>query len=136
MADETLAEAFWAVAHELRRSAKSGFDTIDVTPAQARALMVLARHGAVRQRVLSDHLRIVPRSVTEVVDALEERKLVRRQPDPTDRRATLVDLTAAGKRAVGKIRDLRTADSEAFFAQLSDTDRAHLGRILRKLRTD
>jgi DNA-binding MarR family transcriptional regulator len=37
---------------------------------------------------LSEHLHIAPRSATEVVDALESRGLVRRRPDPDDRRAT------------------------------------------------
>ena len=60
----------------------------EVTPGQARALRVLAGADGMRPSALADALRIAPRSATEVVDALEERGWVRREPDATDRRAT------------------------------------------------
>jgi DNA-binding MarR family transcriptional regulator len=91
------------------------------------------RHGAMRLSDLSDHLRIAPRSATEVVDVLEERGLVERQPDPGDRRATMVALTEDGKQVGEAIRSARTSEAERFFGELSETDRAHLARILRKL---
>ena len=103
--DEALPEMFWSVAHQLRH-----------------------------QSELSDHLRIAPRSTTEVVDALEERGLVERTPDPHDRRATLVSMTDEGRRVGKAMWRARDAAAEQFFGQLSDTDRAHLTRILRKLR--
>jgi DNA-binding MarR family transcriptional regulator len=83
---------------------------------------------------LSEHLRIAPRSTTEVVDGLQERGLVERLPDPADRRATLVSLTAAGRTTAASIRAARGAQGERFFAELSAEDRAALGRILAKLR--
>jgi DNA-binding MarR family transcriptional regulator len=132
--EESLAESFWAVARELRHLGKSS--VADVTPAQARALVTLARRGTMRPGELSDHLRIAPRSTTEVVDALEAHGLVERRPDPNDRRATLVEMTEAGTQAVVAIRRARTAEAETFFGRLSETDRAHLQRILRKLRGD
>ena len=52
-----------------------------------------------RPGALAEHLRIAPRSATEVVDDLQERGLVERAPDPADRRATLVRLTEAGAAA-------------------------------------
>ena len=83
---------------------------------------------------LSDHLHIAPRSTTEVVDALEARGLVRRQPDPGDRRATLVELTEHGASVLEAIRASRGTEAERVFGQLSPADRAELARILRKLR--
>jgi DNA-binding MarR family transcriptional regulator len=83
---------------------------------------------------LSDHLHIAARSTTEVVDALQERGLVERRPDPHDRRATLVALTEEGTRVGKAIRSARDAEAKNFFSVLSETDRTHLARILRKLR--
>ena len=80
------------------------------------------------------HLRIAPRSATEVVDDLEKPGLVERRPDPGDRRATLVALTEEGKGVMAAIRKARAAEAERFFAVLSDDDRAELARILRALR--
>ena len=87
---EGLSDAFRAVARRLRIQTQRALAPWEVTPAQARALGVLNRHGPLRLGALSERLHIAPRSATEVVDALEERGLVERRPDPADRRATLV----------------------------------------------
>jgi DNA-binding MarR family transcriptional regulator len=79
-------------------------------------------------------LRIAARSTTEVVDGLEDQGLVERQPDPHDRRATLVTLTDQGRSVGTAIRAARDAEVERFFGGLSDADRAELVRILRQLR--
>jgi DNA-binding MarR family transcriptional regulator len=132
--DETLSDAFWSVARQLRGASHESLAPWDVTPAQLRALRVLSRHGPLRLSGLSDHLHIAARSTTEVVDALESRGLVRRQNDPGDRRATLVRLTEHGESVLGAIRAARGSETERFFSRLSHTDQAHLARILRKLR--
>ncbi len=131
--DEMLAEAFRAVARQLRETSQEILAPWDITPAHFRALRVLTRHGAMRLSELSDHLRIAPRSTTEVVDALETRGLARRQPDPGDRRATLVEVTEHGTTVLDAIRAARGTEAERVFDRLSQADRTHLGRILRKL---
>jgi DNA-binding MarR family transcriptional regulator len=132
--DETLREAFWSVARQLRDTSQETLAPWDIAPSQFRALRVLARHGTMRLTDLSDHLHIAPRSTTEVVDALESRGLVERRPDPGDRRATLVEVTGHGTSVLDAIRAARGTEAERVFGRLSQTDRAHLGRILRKLR--
>jgi DNA-binding MarR family transcriptional regulator len=129
--DETLAEAFWAVARRLRDTSQETLAPWDITPAQLRALRVLRRHGVMRLSELSDRLRIAPRSATEVVDALERRGLAGRRPDPGDRRATLVEVTGDGSSVLDAIRG---TEAERAFGRLSPADRSHLARILRKLR--
>jgi DNA-binding MarR family transcriptional regulator len=132
--DETLPEAFWSIARQLRETSKHALAPWDITPSQLRALRVLSRHGVMRLSGLSDHLHIAPRSATEVVDALESRDLVRRRPDPGDRRATLVELTEHGASVLNAVSAARGTEAERVFGRLSPTDRAHLARILRKLR--
>jgi DNA-binding MarR family transcriptional regulator len=132
--DETLSDAFWSVARQMREASHESLAPWDITPAQLRALRVLARHGPVRLSELSDHLHIAARSTTEVVDAVESRGLVRRRADPGDRRATLVELTEHGESVLDAIRAARGSETERLFGRLSQTDRAHLARILRKLR--
>jgi DNA-binding MarR family transcriptional regulator len=113
---------------------KQALEPWDITPSQSRALNVLIRHGTMRPSELSEHLRIAPRSTTEVVDGLQERGLVQRRPDPGDRRATLVALTEQGADLSKAIQAARDADAERFFGSLSEADRADLARILRLLR--
>ncbi len=132
--DETLSEAFWGVARELRRLSRETLAPWDISPSHSRALGVLERHGPVRLSELADHLHIAARSVTEVVDALEERGLAARTADPHDRRATLVELTAEGRRAGTAVRTARAHEATRFFGVLTDDDRVQLARILRTLR--
>lgn len=135
-ADESLSEAFWAVARQLRETSQETLAPWDITPAHLRALRMLNRHGTMRLSALSDHLRIAPRSTTEVVDALESRDLVRRRADPGDRRATLVEVTEHGAGVLDAIRAVRGTEAGRVFGRLSPADRAELARILGQLRDD
>jgi DNA-binding MarR family transcriptional regulator len=132
--EESLSEAFWSVARQLRETSQEALAPWDITPAHLRALRVLGRHGTMRLSELSERLQIAPRSATEVVDALESRGLAGRRPDPGDRRATLVELTDHGTSVLDAIRAARGTEAERRFGQLSPADRAHLARILRELR--
>ena len=131
--DEPLSEAFWAVARRLREMSQESLAPWDITPAHLRALRVLKRHGPMRLSELSEHLQIVPRSTTQVADALESRGLIERRPDPGDRRATLVEVTGHGTEVLDEIRAARGTEAERVFGRLSKTDRTDLARILRKL---
>jgi len=132
--EETLSEAFWAVARRLRHRTKVALEPWDLSPSLARAVSVLSRHGDLRLSVLADHLRIAPRTATEVVDDLQRRGLAERRPDPDDRRAVLVALTAEGAGTSRAIQAARQAEAERFFAGLSERDRTDLVRLLGKLR--
>ena len=132
--DESLSEAFWSVARRLRETSQETLAPWDITPAQLRALRVLRRHGQMRLSELSDYLHIAARSTTEVADALESRGLINRQPDPGDRRATLVELTEHGAGVLDAIHAARGSEAERVFGKLSETDRTDLARILRTLR--
>ena len=132
--NDTLAEAFWSLARQLRRASLESLARWDITPSQSRALRVLKRDGVMRLSDLAEHLRIAARSATEVVDSLEDKNLLERRPDPSDRRATLVGLTAPGIALGEAIRSSRGTGTERVFDRLSTADRAHLARILNELR--
>jgi DNA-binding MarR family transcriptional regulator len=131
--DESLADAFLSVSRRLRETSQETLAPWDISPSQFRALRVLNHHGAIRLSDLSGRLHIAPRSATEVVDALESRALVERRPDPSDRRATLAELTGHGTGVLRAIRAARGTEAERVFDRLSPADRDHLARILRQL---
>ena len=132
--DESLADAFGAVARQLREKSAETLAPWDITPAHLRALRTLTRHGTMRLSELSEHLQIAPRTATEVVDALQAQDLVRRRADPGDRRATLVEVTEHGADVLAEIRATRGPEAGRIFARLSPADRAELAIILGKLR--
>lgn len=128
-----LGDLVMRVARALRRRGAQAMAPWDIAPHHARALKVIGRHDRIRPGELAGHLRVAPRSVTDVVDALEERGLLAREPDPSDRRATVLALTASGRQLVEEIGSARRADADAYFERLGATDRASLERILRTL---
>jgi DNA-binding MarR family transcriptional regulator len=132
--DESLADALGAVSRQLRDKSAETLAPWDITPAHLRALRMLSRHGTMRLSELSDRLQIAPRSATEVVDALQAQDLVRRRPDPADRRATLVEVTDHGAGILAEIRAARGTEAGRVFGRLSPADRAELARILSKIR--
>lgn len=131
--DDTLADAFRSVARLLRQASVESLSQWDLTPSQFRALRAVLHHDALRPSELSDHLRIAPRSTTEVLDDLAAKGLVERRPDPEDRRATLVTPTEHGKVVAEQIRSARGSESARVFAKLTPDDRAQLARILGEL---
>jgi DNA-binding MarR family transcriptional regulator len=132
--DESLADAFGAVARQLREKSAETLAPWDITPAHLRALRTLARHGTMRLSELSERLEIAPRTATEVVDALEAADLVRRRADPGDRRAILVEVTEHGAGVLAEIRATRGAEAGRIFGRLTPADRAELARLLSNLR--
>jgi DNA-binding MarR family transcriptional regulator len=131
--DDDLADLFWVVARRLRHHAGDVMSRWDLHPSQARALRTLGHHDVLRPGELARKLRIAPRSATEVVDDLEQRGMVERRPDPADRRAVLVGLTAHGREVLHAWRTERRSEAERFFGALPVDDRVELTRILRTL---
>jgi DNA-binding MarR family transcriptional regulator len=132
--DESLADAFGAVARQLRERSAETLAPWDITPAHLRALRTLARHGTMRLSELSDRLQVAPRTATEVVDALEAGGLVRRRADPADRRAVLAEVTERGTGMLAEIRAARGTEAGRIFGRLGPADRTELARILGQLR--
>ncbi len=72
-------------------------------------------------------------TMTNRIDRLEERGLVRRRPDPTDARSVRVQLTAVGRRRVdGALQDL-AAREDAILGTLDANERATLAALLRRV---
>ena len=61
-------------------------------------LLTFTRTGALPMAKASARLQVHPTSVTNAVDRLEAANLVRRVPHPSDRRATLVEITESGRK--------------------------------------
>jgi DNA-binding MarR family transcriptional regulator len=79
---------------------------------------------------LAQRLDVVPRAVTTLVDALEARELVRRVPDPHNRRVTRIELREGGHRALLELRRARRAAAAELLAPLDESQRAALTELL------
>jgi DNA-binding MarR family transcriptional regulator len=98
-----------------------------LTRARAEVVWRLSRCGPVTQRELSQQLRVTPRNVTALLDALEAGGFVIRMPHPSDRRATLVGLTEHGSDTAAALHE----DHRRFSGQLfGDVSREDLTRFV------
>lgn len=105
-------------------------EALGLTPSRTHLLWELGRCGPVPQRVLADALKVTPRAVTGLVDALVDDGLVTREPHPTDRRATLVTLSVRGEKLVVRLQRDHRALARALFAPMSRRECACFARGL------
>ena len=99
------------------------------TYARMRLLCELHRDGPQRMADLASALDVTPRNVTTLVDGLEREGIVQRRPHPTDRRATVIELTDSADGAVERSMEHEAAIGE-LFEKLAPTDRAALIRLM------
>jgi DNA-binding MarR family transcriptional regulator len=106
LTDEQSVEPFgvlgklWDVALLLADDVERGLAERGLSRARANLLWQLYQRGPSTQREISQALRVTPRNVTALLDALEEGGYVERRAHPADRRAMLVDLTDGGRAAL------------------------------------
>ncbi len=91
-----LVRAFAGFGQSYFKWVKECFKKNGVSFARMKLLGVLHGSGPKIMSELSEDLGVTARNVTALVDALEVEGLVRRVPHATDRRATVIELTAAG----------------------------------------
>jgi DNA-binding MarR family transcriptional regulator len=87
-----------------------------------------------RMQQLSDRVVLSRSRVSRVVDEMEKAGLVRREPDPDDRRAAFAVLTDEGRAALRKAAPVYLQGiEEEFLSHLSAPERKALERSLRKV---
>ena len=94
-----------ATARLVREAFDARLVPLDLNLTQASLIGYVAEFGATTQTRLADHLGIGRAAIGSVIDRLERRGLVERQPDPTDRRVWRVEITDIG-------RDMSARNSE------------------------
>jgi len=105
-----------------------------ITASRFDALEALSRRGGrARPAELRDMLHLPAQTITGVIDHLEAADLVRRSPNPADRRSTLVELTAAGQAALDQICPPLIDIEEDCMATLSPADQLRIIDLLAKV---
>ncbi len=99
--------------------------------------VMLLRHVAIEegrsQQALGEALRIPPSRMVALVDALEQRGLLRRRPDPGDRRVRALHLTADGRRLLGKVMEISLEHERQLSKGLRPAEREQLITLLSRV---
>jgi DNA-binding MarR family transcriptional regulator len=102
---------------------------------EALMLLSFTRTGALPLGKIGERLQVHRTSVTNIIDKLEADGLVRRVPHSEDRRATLAEITDAGRDAANQATEI--LNEECFgIAALTPRDLERLTTILTDLRLD
>jgi len=83
------------LARLLRRRFDAELARVDtgLTAGEARTLFYVWRNPGERQAMLADRMYVEPMTLVGYLDTLEKAGLIRRCPDPNDKRAKLIELT-------------------------------------------
>jgi MarR family transcriptional regulator, lower aerobic nicotinate degradation pathway regulator len=103
-------------------------------PRQLRILDLLADRGPIGQRELAALMHVDHSVLVNLLNPLEADGLVKRQRDSVDRRRHVVTIAPAGTRRLAKADEAFRAAEDAFFAPLTQEDRALLNGLLSRLR--
>jgi MarR family 2-MHQ and catechol resistance regulon transcriptional repressor len=96
-------------------------------------LEILLHKGPLPVNTIGRQVMLTSGSITTAVDRLEEKRLVRRQACPNDRRVTFVTLTTTGRTLIRRIFKVHADRLETLFEPLSEADRSTLAALLKKL---
>lgn len=107
-----------------------------VTGPQARLLIMLERVPGENQGHYADLLDVEPITLCRMVDRLEDAGLVERRPDPDDRRARRLHLTAKSREKLDRLRERLDAMVDEILTGLTVADRDEFVRLLTVVRTN
>ncbi len=101
-----------------------------LTPSQISVLFTIVRRGPIGLAALAETESLNPTMLSRIVAQLTDGGLIRRTPDPDDRRAARVEATTTGARLRERINQERAAALAAHLAELPEEDRERIWEAL------
>jgi DNA-binding MarR family transcriptional regulator len=105
----------------------------DLTMWEYVVLLGLAREPVRTQSALAEAIGADKTRIIEVLDAVQERKLITREPDASDRRVRLLALTAEGTRTLEAAQRAIQHNERILLDVLTDSERQRFLRNLQRL---
>jgi DNA-binding MarR family transcriptional regulator len=125
------------LARELEARLEPVYREHGLEPGWHDVLATLRRSGPpFRLRVtdFSGALMLTSSGTTKRLDKLEQAGLIKRDPDPDDRRGTLITLTDAGRELIDSVTEAHLANERRLLASLTESEQRRLADLMRKLR--
>jgi DNA-binding MarR family transcriptional regulator len=105
----------------------------DISAPQLIVLASVANREADSASSLCRNISYDPGAMTRMIDRLEQKGLIRRVPNPEDRRATNLELTTAGKVLFPQLLEAKETVQKQFLRGFSADDVATLEGLLNRM---
>ena len=136
IATEALVGRIHKISRYILRSLNETAAEFGLTISDWDMLSALRRQGRpyrLSPTALAKELMLSSGAMTNRLDRLEEAGLVRRAPDPDDRRAVRVELTDKGCDVWGEAVGVQAAKEQMFAGELTSDDKEQLNDLLRRM---
>ncbi|OUQ50427.1 hypothetical protein B5E62_07825 [Lachnoclostridium sp. An118] len=120
-------------AHLLKYQTISLLERFDMNMGQAAILFILSRYGNLTQRQLSGRAGITPPSMNVALRKMEEKGLVKKEPDPNDQRKTRIHLTDTGRSRIEDLKQLFRKTEEIMLQDFREEEKLLLRRFLMQI---
>ena len=135
MSDRVLHHALMGVSMQHRQViSKVMFHGLGVTRGQPKILMYLRGNNGCMQRQMAEDCHMEPASVTGMLQNMEKRALLRREPDETDKRVQRVYLTEDGEALCARVEQVMLRLDERLLEGFSPEERESLFAGLERLK--
>src|SRR5690242_14610077 len=124
------------LARELEARLEPVYRDHGLEPGWHDVLATLRRTGEpyrMRPTDLTNALMLTSSGTTKRLDRLEQAGLIAREPDPQDRRGTLIRLTPEGRQLIDGVTEAHLDNERSLLAGLTAADQRRLADLLRKL---
>jgi DNA-binding MarR family transcriptional regulator len=118
------------LARITQRSSEAALDPAGLRPRHLVALTLLRDNAEMTQGALGEALRLDPSNLVGLLNELEERGLLVRRRDPSDRRRHIVELSAAGGEALQQAEQALFSVQDDVLGALDEDERATLHALL------
>jgi DNA-binding MarR family transcriptional regulator len=122
-------------AHLVGAHLESTTTELGITQGESHVLAQVARRGPTPITTLHHEFGHKRSTLTNIIDRLEQRRLVRREPNPNDRRSFVVHLTASGRRMARRVTDVLDELERDVRELVGERDLTGLDAVARALET-
>jgi DNA-binding MarR family transcriptional regulator len=127
---ETLAELLHSTAIRLLRTVRRVDESSGLTAPRLSALSVIVFNGPITLGKLAEAEQVRPPTMTRIVNALEQQKLVVKTQDPADGRVIQIAATMSGKRVLLRGRARRVQFLTRQIRRLDESKQQNLSAAL------
>lgn len=125
---------FTRAEHTIHKKEYQTIKESGLTPAQFGVLEALYNKGDLRICELIEKILTTSGNITVVIKNLEKDGLVKKIPDPNDKRSCVISLTAKGKQVIESILPGHIENIRNIFDTLTDEEKMTLKTILKKFK--